>query len=242
MLVLRTVAQGYAVTLRPAGLPGALRVARTSHTSPHAMSIRSAVAALQKGDFVSDQELDDALFPAAYGGSLSQVHWTPVEVSLHAVALLAEGGRRRILDIGAGVGKFCILGALTTPAAFVGIEQRLSLVETARLAAARSGASRASFVHANVVDVDFAEFDGFYLYNPFYEQIALDRVRIDETIERSYKRFLGYVADTTRKLRHMPSGTRVVTYNGLGGDMPPEYVHMPVTHRLWGEFALWIRR
>lgn len=191
---------------------------------------------------MSDREFDDALFPLAYGGSLSQVHWTPVEVSLHAAALLAEGGPRRILDIGAGVGKFCILGALTTPAAFVGVEQRLSLVETARSAAARSGASRASFVHANVVDVDFAEFDAFYLYNPFYEQIALDSVRIDETIERSYKRFRGYVAATAKKLSDMRSGTRVVTYNGLGGTMPPEYVHMPVTHGFWREFALWIRR
>ena len=185
------------------------------------MWIPAAVAALQGGDFVSDRELDEALFPAAYCGLLSQVHWTPVEVSLHAAALLSDGQRRRILDIGAGVGKFCILGALTTPAAFVGIEQRLSLVEAARSAAARSGASRASFVHANVLDVDFAEFDAFYLYNPFYEQISLDSIPIDETIEPSYKRFLGYVAATTKKLRDMRSGTRVVTYNGLEGTCPP---------------------
>lgn len=200
------------------------------------------MASLHSRRLVSDHELDDALFPPAYGGAISTVHWTPLAVSLHAASLLAEGGSRRILDIGAGVGKFCILGALSTPAAFVGVEQRASLVEAARTAAARIGASRASFVHADALDVDFTEFDGFYLYNPFYEQIALDGIQIDETIEPSYERYRRYVAATTEKLREMRLGTRVVTYNGLGGDMPAEYQHVRVEHGFWRDLCLWIRR
>ena len=192
---------------------------------------------------MSDRELDEALFPPAYGGAMSTVHWTPLAVSLHVASLLAEGGCRRILDIGSGVGKFCILGALSTRATFVGVEQRASLVEVARSAAARTGASRASFVHANAIDVDFAEFDAFYLYNPFYEQIALDGFPIDDTIEPSYERYRRYVVATTEKLREMPRGTRVVTYHGFWeDDMPAEYQHMPVQHRFWRDLSFWIRR
>jgi SAM-dependent methyltransferase len=206
------------------------------------MPIHAVVAALRSRETVSDFELDEALFPPAYRGLVSMDHWTPIEVSLLAASLLAKGEDCRILDIGAGVGKFCIVGALTTRAVFVGVEQRASLVETARVAATRSGALRASFVHANALDVDFAEFDAFYLFNPFYEQIALDGIPIDETIEPSQERFRAYVTDTAKKLSAMRPGTRVVTYNGLGCDMPPEYEAVPVRHGFWREFMFWIRR
>lgn len=206
------------------------------------MSIPPAVTALLAGELVSDGDLDHALFPPGLRGEISMVHWSPLDVSLRAAALLANGGGKRILDIGSGVGKFCILGALTTRAEFVGVEQRAGLVEAARVAAARSGAARAFFVHANVVDVDFRQFDGFYLYNPFYEQVSLDVPPIDETIEPSPECFWKYVATTIRKLREMRRGTRVVTYNGFGGDMPFEYDRVPLVHQFWRDFGLWIRR
>ena len=47
-------------------------------------------------------------------------------------------------------GKFCIIGDLTTDAEFVGVEQRSDLVGIARSAGASVGASKATFVHANV--------------------------------------------------------------------------------------------
>ena len=206
------------------------------------MALAETVAALQRGELVSDNEFDKAVFLPAYRGLVSRLHWTPMDVAVRAATLLAGGGCRRILDIGAGVGKFCIVGALTTSADFVGVEQRVRLVEAARTAAERAGASRASFVHANVVDIDFADFDGVYLYNPFYEQVAVEEIPIDDTIEPSYGRYLEYVAMTTRKLREMRPGTRVVIYSGFGGDMPSEYERVPVRHRFWTYFELWVRR
>jgi SAM-dependent methyltransferase len=130
----------------------------------------------------------DLEFDAAYDErvrELSEQHWTPVRIAARAAHLLTHAGATRILDVGAGVGKFCIVGALSTDAHFVGVEWRGDLVEIARRTAVRFGAARASFVHASVDTFAFDGFDGFYLYNPFYEQISSFLLQIDGKVERS---------------------------------------------------------
>src|SRR5258708_7840111 len=95
----------------------------------------------------------DGAFDAVYDDgirALSEQHWTPVAVAERAARLLALAGARRILDVGAGAGKFCIVGALCTGAEFVGVERREGLVRVARRAASDLRASRATFVHAKV--------------------------------------------------------------------------------------------
>jgi hypothetical protein len=67
----------------------------------------------------------DLAFDALYERrirELSPQHWTPVRIARRAAELLTLSGAKRILDVGSGVGKFCIVGALTTEAQFVGIE------------------------------------------------------------------------------------------------------------------------
>ena len=84
-------------------------------------------------------ELTDLEFDRVYPSwvrRLSDMHWTPVEVARRAAALLAVDPTTRVLDVGSGVGKFCLIGALTTRATFVGIEQRENLVTVARDTAA----------------------------------------------------------------------------------------------------------
>jgi hypothetical protein len=182
--------------------------------------MRPAVAALLEGMNVPDWQFDASLFPPRLGGYVSRCHWTPLVVARRAAVLLADGGSPRILDVGSGVGKFCIAGSLTTEASFVGVEQRGDLVEAAREAANRCGAWRASFVHGNVFDVDFAEFDGFYLFNPFLELIEPLQFPIDDKVPMSSVRHGEYVSATRARLVEAPPGTRVVTYGGFGGEMP----------------------
>lgn len=132
-------------------------------------------ARLRAGEPISDEEFD-----AVYSSevrSLSLRHWTPVSVARRAAYLLTGlGGATHILDVGAGPGKFCIVGALSTTAHFVGVEHRRRLVEVAQMAAVRFGADRAHVVHANLLDFDCRTFDGFYFYNPFREQLDSDEV------------------------------------------------------------------
>src|SRR5258708_32599839 len=82
--------------------------------------------------------------------ALSGQHWTPVAVAARAADLLTRAGATRILDVGAGVGKFCIVGALSTAAEFVGVERREGLVQVARRAAAQVGSKRPPFIHSNM--------------------------------------------------------------------------------------------
>ena len=143
--------------------------------------------------------------------------------------------------MGSGVGKFCIAGALSTEATFVGLERRGRLVGVARGAAAHYGAERATFVHGNVDEFSFEGFTGIYLFNPFYEQISNLVVQIDETLERSSIWYEHFVDTTTTKLDKLDRPVAVVTYNGFGGDMPLTYTFVGEEPAGTDRLELWIK-
>jgi SAM-dependent methyltransferase len=198
-----------------------------------------AAAILRAGERVGDPEFDRVYAPDVR--LISVHHWTPVHVASRAARLLTEIGATRILDIGAGPGKFCIVGSLTTPADFTGIEKRRRLVDAARTAALEFGADRAHFVCANVLEFDFDSFDGIYLFNPFYEQIGADLLPIDDTTGLSAELYSAYIATTTAKLVLAPNGTAVVTYHGFGGAMPSGYHRVHREDIGSDELVLWIK-
>ena len=177
---------------------------------------------LRKGRSVSDPEFDQVY--SLHQRWVSSRQWTPVAIAIRAAALLTAGGRKLVLDVGSGVGKFCITGALTTEALFMGVEQRPHLVRSARTAAASYGTSRAVFFEGDFSQVDFALFDGFYLFNPFEEHLLNGVVTpIDSTLKLSPSWFRRHLVSLMRKLAEARSGTRVLTYYGHGGPMPPGY-------------------
>jgi predicted RNA methylase len=155
--------------------------------------------------------------------ALSAQHWTPVAVAARAATLLTQAGATRILDIGSGVGKFCIVGALATGAEFVGVERREELVAVARAAAWGLGTPRATFVHASIDAFSLAGFNGIYLYNPFFEQISRALPLIDETMARSRETYRFFVRATLAKLSALPTPAAIVTYSGFGARLPPEF-------------------
>jgi len=197
-------------------------------------------ARLRSGEEVSDAEFDEVYTPEVK--SISFLHWSPVAVARRAAILLAEAGATRVLDVGAGPGKFCVVGALATSVQFTGIEQRRNLVDVAMAAAIRFGVERAHFVHANIVDFDWDPFNGFYFYNPFQEQIEDDDIfAIDETLERSPELRRTYVASTIAKLVRAPIGSAVVTYCGFGGMMPSQYRRVHREEFQGARLALWVK-
>lgn len=173
-------------------------------------------------DLRDGRKITDFRFDEVYSQpirELSRIHWTPVEVALRASELLVRDEQTRILDIGSGSGKFCIVGSLFSRAQFIGVEQRPHLVQVAKSAAQILGADRASFILGNMADLDWDFFDAFYLFNPFYENQLKD-IRIDETVSHSQQKFSRYVEIVRTKLRHLRTGTKVATYHGFGGDFP----------------------
>jgi hypothetical protein len=156
----------------------------------------------------------DDEFDAIYPGHirrLAQKHWTPVSVAKAAAQFLANRRGVNVLDIGSGVGKFCMVGAACTHGHFTGVEQRGELVALAQGLADDYGLSNTTFINANIISVDFREFSGFYLYNSFYENID-PRNGIDGDIALSPGLYTTYGTHVSNKLSSLASGVRLATY------------------------------
>lgn len=168
----------------------------------------------------------DAQFYKLYPSSvlsLSKNHWTPLIVARKAANFLAVEKGARVLDIGSGIGKFCLAAACYKPQAFyTGVEQRANLVEYAETARQKLGMDNVSFIHGNFTELDFKQYDHFYFYNSFYENIAVAE-KIDEAIPYSIERYNQYSYFLYRQLEKKLSGTRVATYYGMDNQMPPGY-------------------
>ncbi|MDD5200599.1 MAG: class I SAM-dependent methyltransferase [Terrimicrobiaceae bacterium] len=163
----------------------------------------------------------DLIFPPEIR-ALSHRHWTPVSVACRAAEFLVSRPGTRVLDIGCGPGKFCIVGALTTPGHFTGVEQRGRLGSIARSMIEEAGIPNARIIHANVTEIDFSGYDAFYLFNPFAENL-LEADRIDGTVDLSQSLYQKYAEHVAAQLASAPLGTRVATYWGPFDEIPVGY-------------------
>jgi SAM-dependent methyltransferase len=197
--------------------------------------------------FSIEDEKFDLIYPPAIR-ELSSLHWTPMAVAAEAAKLLVTAPGTRVLDIGCGPGKFCLVGASLTDGRFTGVEQRSDLVAAARQAARglclprRSlgeDGSSVEFIHGNMLDVAFADYDAFYLFNPFEENMHQGN-RIDSAVRLSPALFKTYTSHVAAQLGARPIGTRVVTYAGYADDIPACYY---CETALFGDdLKLWIKQ
>ena len=122
--------------------------------------------------FRSDEAFN-SLYPA-HIAQLASRHWTPLSVAKEAAHFLAVGDSPRILDIGSGVGKFCLTGAHYYPKAFfAGVEHRVALNTIATQLASQLGIMNTHFFEGNFSTIDFSAYHHFYFYNSFYEHLTL---------------------------------------------------------------------
>jgi SAM-dependent methyltransferase len=187
--------------------------------------------------------INDAAFDSLYPERIQQLsreHWTPMGVAKKAARFLAAEPGKKILDIGSGVGKFCLIGAHYFPeASFHGIEQREELYQCALSARELTAAKNADFIHGNFTQIDLAEFDHFYFYNAFFENLASEG-HIDQQIEYSTILYQYYSRHLFKELDAKPSGTRVVTFHSLEDEVPPSYQLVDATVDFL--LKMWIKR
>lgn len=168
----------------------------------------------------------DAHFNRLYPSSiqlLAQRHWTPLSVARKAAVFLAAENNVKILDIGSGVGKFCLAAAHYKPKAFYyGIEQRKGLVNHAERAREILKVENASFLNGNFTQIDFRHYDHFYFYNSFYENITGTH-KIDNSIDYSLELFNYYNRYLHKQLEQKPPGTRMVSFHSLEDEIPQGY-------------------
>ena len=99
---------------------------------------------------------------------LAGMHCTHAENCPKGCSVITPSEDVKILDIGSGVGKFCLAAAHYKPCAQIyGIEQRESLVEYANEVKNILGLSNAHFHYGNFTQLNLKLYDHFYLYNPF---------------------------------------------------------------------------
>ena len=171
--------------------------------------------------FSSDEAFNTLYTPAI--NELAYRHWTPLEVAQKAANYLVTTKRTTILDIGSGVGKFCLAAAHFKPhASFVGVEQRKDLVQQAEIAKQKLGVFNANFIEGNFTQVDFRKYDHFYFYNPFYENLS-GTPKIDNSLDYSPELFDYYNAYLCRQLQKMSEGTRLVTFHIVEDELTEGY-------------------
>lgn len=169
-------------------------------------------------------------------------HFTPVAVARAAAQLLALRPRMSVLDVGSGAGKFCITAAAAHPEAqFVGVEWRPSLIRIARALAARSGVTNVQFIQADALDLDWSEFDAFYFYNPFAEQLIDGSFKLDGAIASDPLDYITYVGAVRERLARARLGTRVVTFHGFGATPPLCYELQFAQTTIDGRLELWVK-
>jgi len=168
----------------------------------------------------------DQAFNSLYTGNVFEAaskHWTPVEVAVKAASFLATYSGVKILDIGSGAGKFCLVAAHHSPRAyFTGIEQREYLVTMCNKLKKDLHLTNVTFFHKNMTDEDFSAYNNFYFYNSFYEN-KTGTQKIDYEVRYDEKLYDYYNLVLYKKLQKLPAGTRIVTYHSLGIEMPPGY-------------------
>jgi 16S rRNA A1518/A1519 N6-dimethyltransferase RsmA/KsgA/DIM1 with predicted DNA glycosylase/AP lyase activity len=179
----------------------------------------------------------DKIYKAKYQKA-SKLHWTPAEVIETAIGWLNCNEKSRILDIGSGVGKFCIVGSFFSKAIFTEVEKRKDLVSEANRVKNELDRVNVSFLHSNITAIDFSDFDIFYYYNPFYEQKAVFGC-MDQKNSFSEEKFEIYSTYVLEQLNKKAIGTKVVLYHSTDLSLHEKYELNTIFYD--GALQLWIK-
>ncbi|MCB0689262.1 MAG: class I SAM-dependent methyltransferase [Saprospiraceae bacterium] len=189
----------------------------------------------------ANQEVSDQEFDLVYPGhirKISELHFTSVKVAKAASEYLSEKSKS-VLDIGAGAGKFCMIGSVWGQGRYVGVEQRSSLCDIANSVIERYQLEQVDMVNTNITDVPFRDFKAFYFFNSFHENICTSDA-IDHTIPFGITLYQEYSVYVKEQLDVMPTGTRLVTYHSYLRELPNSYV---LKHSAFGNhLKFWERR
>lgn len=168
----------------------------------------------------------DTHFNSLYPDPIQRVaikHWTPLEVAKKSSDFLAISSSEKVLDIGSGSGKFCLIAAQHHPEiTFYGIEQRQDLVKLSNKLKNQLKLKNVFFKNENLSEISLDEYDHFYFYNSFYENIE-GTEKIDENIFYSEKLYDYYNLYLYKQLNKKPPGTRLVTFHSFGQEVPPGF-------------------
>lgn len=228
----------------PQSSPNSVSERESCISSTKVKSSKFALTSLINRRLWAGEELPDAVFDLLYSEkikNLSDIHWTPIKIVRQALAFLPKKKPLKILDVGSGPGKFCLVGALSSTHKFYGIEQRVSLFNESEKLKELFLLKSASFKKGNAFDYDWEKFDVLYFFNPFYESRDLS-ISIDGTVPRGVKPYLQSLEKTRKRLEALPKGKMVITYHGYGTKMSNSFRIAKMQICKPGQLTLWIKK
>lgn len=147
-----------------------------------------------------------------------------MSVADRAARWLTELDIASVVDIGAGVGKFCVATALGCSATFTGLEHRPRLVSEAQALARLFGVEeRVQFLTGEFGRAHTPAAECYYFFNPFGENLFDATEQLSGDVDLSHGRHLRDIAAAESFLASVPVGTYVLTYNGFGGKLPGDF-------------------
>ncbi|MFN6947119.1 MAG: methyltransferase domain-containing protein [Cytophagaceae bacterium] len=191
--------------------------------------------------FSEDLPLNDNYFDKIYPDYIQRIskrNWSSILAAKKASEFLFTKPGCKILDIGSGVGKFCIVGAMNTKGFFYGVEYRRDFIHISQQVKNHYSLTNVTFLHENILNINFTLYDAFYFFNSFYEYLDKDcakdfqsRPSLDVYIKcRNYMHF---------QLTQAPINTRVVTHSGLDSEIPLCYKLKKIDYK--NDLKFWIK-
>ncbi len=176
---------------------------------------------LKAEKIISDAEFD-LIYPTDIR-SLSERHWTPVSIAKIVSEFLCYDKNLKILDIGSGVGKFCMVGAALKPhCKFYGVDIREKYTKLSNKLKDTYRIKNIQFLHKDILELSLDSYDCIYFFNSFQERID-DTAYIDNYSELSYDLYKTYTKYLFFQFDNMPIGTRIATYHTAEFYMPGNY-------------------
>ncbi|XDD41411.1 methyltransferase [Leptospira sp. WS60.C2] len=189
---------------------------------------------------MTDQNWDSHL-PLPYQ-SLSHYQWTPIQIVELTWEYLQKQTIRSVVDLGSGVGKFCLHLATLSKGRFpiVGIEDRSDLFTVSETLREKWNLSSVSFLNQSFLEDFPLGHSHYYAFNPLYETMKAS-FSIDMQKEKSALLFLQSVQILKNHLFRCKVGTKLITYHGFGGSVLPGYQLVLKKELEMGEWAVWER-
>lgn len=183
----------------------------------------------------------DKILPPLYR-YYSQIQWSSISVARTIAIWLKELQGKRFIDIGSGVGKLCIVLRFLTDLKIYGIEQRPHLVKIANEIIKTNSLKDITFTNQNLMDLNWQEYDVFYLFNPFQEHVSMSPAAvIDNTVSFHREHFTEYTKKVYEELQKMGRNKIFITYHGYGGKLPKSWILKYSQYIDGGFLSMWVQ-
>lgn len=169
---------------------------------------------------ITDEEFN-SIYPEQVK-KLANRHFTPIAIAKQAAGFLAQEPGAKVLDIGSGTGKFCMVGSVSTNGHFTGVEQREYLYHLSNSILKCHHIPNVKFIHSNITKIKFTDYNAFYFFNSFHENIDRSAM-LDSTVDAGLELYALYTQYVNDQLSQMPYGTRLATYWSDTKEVPSEY-------------------